>query len=142
MGSPVFDKARQTWDAVRAKVQRDIDTVVKAFEGEVGKGSEDAKMIHACFEPIMKGLDDSLSKKLDEVVRNTDQGAHGKLVQEAQAIITKYLAYIDGEPMVGELDSNPAHPVTVRKTLDAALSTLSKALGSSGQAAQPTARAA
>jgi hypothetical protein len=128
-GSPLFERGRQSWLAVRASVERDIEAVIKGLEHHVGQGSEDAKIVRANFEPILQRLDTSLSSKLAEIAKGADGAAHGKLVGEAQAIIQRYTAYVDGEPMVKMLDDNPVHPVRVRQTLDAALAALSKVVG-------------
>ena len=50
----------------------------------------------------------------------------GKLVREAQQIITRYQAYLDSEPLIAKLDSNPFVPVAVHKTLTASLTALAK----------------
>lgn len=133
-GSPLFERGRQSWLAVRASVERDIEAVIKGLEHHVGPGSEDAKIVRANFEPILRRLDTSLSSKLAEIAKGVDGAAHGKLVGEAQAIIQRYTAYVDGEPMVKMLDDNPVHPVRVRQTLDAALAALSKVVGDGGGA--------
>jgi len=83
-------------------------------------------VIRTCFAPILRNLDDRLAAKLDEAAKGQDAGARSKVLQDAQAIIKEYTSFVDSSPLVKHLDENLYKPLTVRKTLDAALAALSK----------------
>ncbi len=131
MGSPVFAKARDAWVATRAKVQGEVDGLFHAVSDSL-KGHGAASPFETAFKakigPAMDQLDHSLSAKLDEVANNTDAGAHGKLVGEAQQILSRYQSYLSREKMLTEIDHNPYRPLAVGKTLQASLGALGKAL--------------
>jgi len=124
--SALFPKGCQAWKATRAKVQADIESVMKAASGHHGQEGDEADVIRTCFAPILRNLDDRLAAKLDEAAKGQDAGARSKVLQDAQAIIKEYTSFVDSSPLVKHLDENPYKPLTVRKTLDAALAALSK----------------
>ena len=128
-GSPVFAKGQAAWTAVRTKLQADIDTAMKGMAAAYGDGDPRVRAILDRVEPIMRQLDDSLAIKLGEVAANGAPEAHAPLVKQAEAIIGRYRAFVDGEPMIAGLDSNPFHPMAVRRTIDTALAALSKVVG-------------
>lgn len=124
-GSPVFAKGQTAWIAVRAKLHADIDGALKGME-EVYADDARAVAIRGRVEPILNELDDSLAAALGAVAANAEPAAHARLVADAGAIVARYRAFVDGEPMIAALDDNPFHPVALRTTLDAALAALSK----------------
>ena len=75
---------------------------------------------------MMNTLDESLSKKLDEVASSTDPAQHSKLVGDAKQILQQYSAYLTREPVIAKLDSNPFVSVAVQKTLSATLAALER----------------
>ena len=133
---PLLAKAAQAWRATRAKVQSEITAAVKEATSHHGQDSDEGEVVRKAFESVLRKLDDRLAAKLEQAVKASDGAAHAKLVSEAQGTIKEYQTFIDGSPLVAELDKNPYHPVTVRKTMDAALAVLSKAVqGGGGRAA-------
>jgi len=78
------------------------------------------------IEPILIGLDETLSEKLDAVLNNTDPSQHNKLVADARQTISQYESYLEGEPMIAKLDSNPFVPLAIQKTMAATLAALSR----------------
>jgi len=124
---PLFGKASALWDGVRGKLERDIEAVMKAVAAEPAVEKEWVQEIHSHVEPVIKGLDDSLAKKLAEIAKATG-GGHGKLVQEAQEIMSRYRAFVDENPMIAHLDANPLKKIAIRTTVDQALASLSRVL--------------
>ena len=122
----MFAKGQAAWLAVRGKLQGDVDKILQEMVAMYGEADARVKTIHERVEPIMYQLDDSLAHKLGEVAAASDPGAHAGLVQEAEAIIARYRAFLSGEPMVRGLDQNPFHPMAMQRTLDMALAALSK----------------
>ena len=124
-------KAKLAWIGARDQVKGDLDklqaAMAKIYEGH-GFADDLGKTMTAQLEPMLDKLDDRLSAKLDEVANSADPGQRTQLVTEAQAIISSYTAFVDAEPMIAKLDSNPFVPLRIRATLDSTLSTLSKVL--------------
>jgi predicted nucleic acid-binding Zn-ribbon protein len=126
-----LEKARATWTATRKKVESELDKLHKemtAVYKDHGFGPKLDKVFHAKVEPMLSNLDESLSQKLDEVTKNTDPGAHTKLVGEAKQIVQKYEKYVAGEKLIAKLDANPFVPLQIEKTLHASLEALAKVI--------------
>ena len=119
-------KAKLAWSATRTKVEGELDKLhgeMWKHYREHGFGFDLEKTFASRIQPMMTKLDDTLSKKLDEVT-GADPAQHTKLVGEAKQILQQYSAYLTQEPMIAKLDSNPFVPVTIQKTLSATLSAL------------------
>jgi hypothetical protein len=131
MGSPVFDKARVTWTATCKKIESEIGKlhaeITSVYKGH-GVAADLDKMFQSKVVPMMSKFDDGLSKKLDEVSKNSDPAAHQKLVQEARQMISTYEGYLASEDLIAKLDKNPFTPLAIEKTLTATLTALSKAI--------------
>jgi len=125
----VFAKGCQAWRATRAKVESDIEAVIKKVAGDHGPGGDEADVVRKAFGPLIHKLDDRLAAKLDEAAKAGDSAMHDKLARDAQGIIQEYKAFIDASPLVAQLDQNPYHRVSVQRTLDTALAALSRAVG-------------
>lgn len=131
MGSPVFNKARSTWMATRAKIEAELDKLHEQLQATYkghGVVADLEKMFRTTVEPMMERFDDTLSDKLDEVAKATDPDTHARLVAEAKQIIAKYQGFLANEPLIDKLDSNPFVPLSIEKTLLASLTALSKAV--------------
>ncbi len=133
----VIEKGKAAWQAVRAKFQADIDATLSEMVATYGDGDPRCRAIHGRVEAIMRQIDDELAARLGEMAEAGDPGARAAKAREARAIIARYRGYVDGEPMIAELDRNPFHPMTLRRTVDAALAALSKVLDISERAGQP-----
>ena len=125
----MFAKGCQAWRATRAKVESDIEAVIKKVAGDHGPGGDEADVVRKAFGPLIHKLDDRLAAKLDEAAKAGDSAMHDKLARDAQGIIQEYKAFIDASPLVAQLDQNPYHRVSVQRTLDTALAALSRAVG-------------
>jgi len=127
--APALGKAKQAWTAARKKVESELGKLHAEMTDHY-KDSAFATQLDQVFsskiEPILIGLDETLSEKLDAVLNNTDPSQHNKLVADARQTISQYESYLEGEPMIAKLDSNPFVPLAIQKTMAATLAALSR----------------
>ena len=124
-------KARVAWIATRQKVESDIGKLQGAFTTAFKShpaGPDLGTAFKARADKVLDSLDEALAEKLDEVSKTTDPAQHAKIAQEARQIIQRYEATIASDPTIAALDENPFMPVTIRKTMTATLSALSRAI--------------
>ena len=130
-GQVAYAKSRLAWLAARKKVETDIEKLrseIVATYQEDGSAPELDKLYRDRVAPILAALDERLADKLDEATNATDPAKHAKLVAEARALIVEYEAFLDGEPLIADLDNNPFLPLTIKTTVSATLAALSKAV--------------
>jgi hypothetical protein len=77
--------------------------------------------------PGLASLDESRADTLDAATNATDPAERARLVAEANAAMQRYQAYL-GSEIVTMLDDNPFVPLTIRATIGATLSALSRAV--------------
>ena len=127
-----FLTARKAWLATRQKVETDISKLQSSFSSAF-KDHDMAADLEAAFqtrvESVLGKLDAELAEKLDAVSKTADPAQHAKLVGEARKIMQRYQDFVDSDPTLTEIDSNPFVPLAIQKTLTTTLSALSKALG-------------
>jgi hypothetical protein len=130
-GKVAYAKSRLAWLAARKKIEGDIEKlraeVVASFE-EDGSGPELDKLYRDRVGPVLNRLDESLADKLDDAANAADPAQRQKLIGEARTIIDGYTSYVNGEPLLDDLDNNPFVPVAIKATLTATLSALSKTI--------------
>ena len=85
-----------------------------------------AGLIHRDIKPANIFLGEDGTAKLADLSSGADGAAQGKAVAEVQAIIQDYTKFVDTDPMVAVLETNPMHPVKLRAVLDTALAALTK----------------
>ena len=76
----------------------------------------------------MAALDASLADELDAAVNATDPAKRSELVGQAQATIGRYQKFLDGEPLIADLDDNPFVPLSIHNTIANTLAALSKTI--------------
>jgi hypothetical protein len=131
VGGTTFARSQKAWIAARKRIEDEIaklhDGVQAACE-EHGIQDVLRKSFETKVEPMLDELDESLAEKLGELDRANDPQQHQKLLGEAKQIISRYQAYVNGNPMIAQLDSNPFVPVTIHKTITATLAVLSNSV--------------
>jgi hypothetical protein len=131
IGGSTFARSQKAWLAARKRIEDEIaklhDGVQAACEEH---GIEDVlrKSFETKVEPMLDELDDSLAEKLGQLDGANDPAQHAKLLGEAKQIIARYQAYVNGNPMIAQLDSNPFVPVAIHKTITATLAVLSNSV--------------
>lgn len=126
----VFTQSRLAWDRTRKTVQSELKKLEKAIL-EVCRDrpyfNEVAGQTHRLFN-MLDLLDEALIDKLDEALNAQDPDRRQGLQREAGRIVDDYLAYVNNDPLVREIDDNPFTKVAVRSVLLDTLSDLRQKL--------------
>jgi hypothetical protein len=135
----VLQKSRLAWDAVRKRVQTELQELERSIVSAVQEhnAAEDAEDEYDESElaagtkqlyTILDRLDERLIDKLDEALNAEDpqvrQARHG----EAVTIIQEYQAFVDTDPLLAAIDENGFTSSTIRKSITTTLGTLASKL--------------
>lgn len=131
--SVAFTQSRLAWDAARKKVKGELASLEKAIleaaKDEDPELFKEVKSKTAQLYDILGSRDEKLMDKLDEGYgAEKDSPAQLKAYDEAGKLVDDYVKFVNGSPLVQEIDSNPFIPVAVRKTLDMTFKVLSERL--------------
>ncbi len=128
-----FTQSRLAWNGARNKIQAELASLEKAII-EAAKGEDEevfnqVKGKTSLLYDILGKRDEVLMDKLDEGLNaDTDSPAQIKAYGEAGKLVEDYVKYLNGSPLVQEIDANPFKPVAVKKTLDQTLKVLASRL--------------
>ena len=126
-GPVAYAKSRLAWIAARQRVETDLNKLRDALAAEYGKtpGAAEIQQRYANrVSPVMAVFDEELADALDDAVNATDAAKRAEKVSGAKAVIGRYKAYLDSEPLIADLDDNPFVPLSIRKTVSGTLSVL------------------
>jgi hypothetical protein len=135
----VFTQTRLVWDATRKKVQTELEALAQAirttcrqwnedpnFEDEVDPNELEAGLKN--LNRILDKLDTRLIDKLDEALNAADPAQRQAKHVEAKGLVQEYLAFVNTDPLLAEIDDNGFTATKVRATVLAALTALSSKL--------------
>jgi hypothetical protein len=128
----VLEQSRRAWDGARNKAQAEIGALQKSMFAKC-RTKDDFKTIRQAarsLDSIVKSLDGRLSAKLLEAMDASSAEDRQRLQKEANAILSEYLTFVSGDPLVRDIDTNPFHSVNVRGSLSKTLTLLKTKLGS------------
>lgn len=128
-GAVAYAKSRLAWIAARKKVEGDLEKLRSAIVttySQDGIAADLEKRYSERVAPVLANLDEKLADKLDEATNATDPQQRTALVAEAKQIMQGYEAYLAGEKIIADLDTNPFVPVAIQQTISATLATLEK----------------
>ena len=128
-----FTQSRLAWDTARKKIQSDLESLEKAIlnaaKDEDPEIFGEIKGKTSTLHDILGKRDEDLMDKLDEGLNaEKDSPAQLKAYGEASKLVKDYVGFVNGSPLVQEIDSNPFKPVAVKKTIDATLKVLASRL--------------
>ncbi len=130
-GAVTYAKSRLAWLATRKKIEGDIDRlreeIIEVYDDE-GRGEELGSKFRDWVAPVLNALDERLADALDDATNAHDEEDRAKKVAEAKEIIGDYTTFLNTDPHVKELDSNPFVPLSIRDTIAATLTTLAQAV--------------
>lgn len=112
----------KTLDHVRTQLKALEAAIVRTF-----KDTPQAKFMAANAKTIyraLNGVDLRLIECLDKALNADNFEQRAKLQAQAVALVDEYTRMINANPVIGILDDNPIHPVTVRKALESSLGVL------------------
>ncbi|MBI4696820.1 MAG: hypothetical protein HY749_22675 [Gammaproteobacteria bacterium] len=122
----VFTQSRLAWVAARNKVHAELQkleaSILEVYRdddvfGEVRSGVRR-------LDGILEALDEELIDKLDEALNAVDAAAHARSIGEARAIIQRYRRFLETDPLVKAVDTNPFVAVAVESTMNKTLAVL------------------
>ncbi|MCP4043198.1 MAG: hypothetical protein GY731_14785, partial [Gammaproteobacteria bacterium] len=125
-----MQKSRLAWDGARKTVAAELRKLEQAILEacrEEPDFEEIANRTQQLYR-ILDTLDERLLDKLDDALNAQEQELRSSIHREAQGLIREYLTFVDSDPLILEVDTNPFTPVAVKKTMTATLSKLSVAL--------------
>jgi hypothetical protein len=125
-GEVDYAKSGEKWIEARTQVNAEIEklkaALVSTYQAD-GMAGDVEKAYSAVVAPVMTAFDDSLATALTKIGGATDPTAHGELVEEARAILSRYESAL-ANPVIADLDNNPFVPLAIHKTLSGTLSGL------------------
>ena len=125
----VYAKSGQAWAVARGKVEADIEKLraqlVETYKDD-GLAGEIESRFRARVVPVLAALGANLPARLAAASGATDPNARAAQIKEAQDILASCKAFIDSEPLLADLDTNPFVPLTIRQTMSATLAALEK----------------
>ena len=127
--SIAFTHSRLAWNSAREKIQADLVSLEKAIldaaKDEEAEIFTEIKSKTSNLYDILGKRNENLMDKLDEGYKaEKDSPAQLKAYDEAGKLVKDYVNFVNGSPLVQEIDSNPFKAVAVKKTLDSTLKDL------------------
>jgi len=128
-----FTQSRLAWNGARQKIQAELKSleqaIIDAAKDDDPEIFAQVKGKTALLYDILGKRDEALMDKLDEGLNaEKDSPAQIKAYGEASKLVKDYVSYVNGSPLVQEIDSNPFKNVAVKKTLDQTLKVLASRL--------------
>jgi hypothetical protein len=123
----VLQRTRLEWDKTRKTIQAEIkkleDSILSsaASDEEVGADGVDLSSLNN----ILDRLDTRLIDKLDEALNAEDPAQRQQYNLQAKSIIGEYMAFVNSNALMADIDESGFTPVAVRKTAVEALTNLS-----------------
>lgn len=131
-GAVNYAKARLAWLAARQKAQSELhllrEDILDTYEDDEDNTFPDLTDRIGHLDKILVTLDESLADTLDAALNATVDDKRHALHRQAQQQIEQFLAYVEQDPLLANIDSNPFVPVTVRATLHTTLRALAQTL--------------
>jgi hypothetical protein len=130
-GAVSYAKGRLAWIAARKKVDAEFEKLVESVAEQYELEEVDhlaRQRLRARLAPLIATFDESLADKLDEATNEADPAKRQELIAQSRAIISRYQAYIAGEPLFAAMDANPFAPIAIKKTMLDTLQALSSAV--------------
>ena len=81
------------------------------------------------FDTVLKSLDTQLIDTLDEALNAPDMNLRAAKHEEAREALARYRLYVETEPLLPALDTNPFVPLTTYQSLLKTLQVLEGSLG-------------
>jgi len=122
-GNALYQSAARQW----LQTRRTVDSELRKLQGAIAREYEAEAIKDEVLagirklDRVMDVLDESLARKLGEVVGAKTMDERRKAAGEAGGIVMKYKQFVDGEPLMAMLDDNPFEKVQVRALIESAL---------------------
>jgi molybdopterin biosynthesis enzyme MoaB len=126
-------EAPQVWQVTRSVMSKNIDQLRAAIKAEYANeapelNSEIDKGV-AQMNRIMEHLDHRLAEQLEKAHQAKDEAARRAELAKAKALLTEHIKYVQSEPLIAHIDSNPFGVQTdLKKTLLASFTHVAKVI--------------
>jgi hypothetical protein len=126
-------EAPQVWHVTRSVMSKNIDQLRAAIKAEYANeapelNSEIDKGV-AQMNRIMERLDHRLAEQLDKAHKAKDEAARRAELAKVKALLTEHIKYVQSEPLIAHIDSNPFGVQTnLKKTLLASFTHVAKVI--------------
>lgn len=125
--------APQVWHQTRTVMSKQIDKLRSAIKTEY---ASEAPELNAEIEKgvaqmnrIMERLDHRLAEQIDKAHKAKDEAARKAELAKAKALLTEHIKYVQSEPLIAHIDSNPFGVETnLKKTLMASFTHMAKVI--------------
>jgi len=131
---PALDDAADVWHETRDELSKGIDQLKSAIRKEFA--NEGPALLKEIENNIKKldGVMDRLDKRLADSLKNAhgskDNAARDAELKNAQKILNEYHTYVNSEPLIAHIDSNPfGVKVGMKDLLTSKLDHMTKAIG-------------
>jgi hypothetical protein len=125
-----LQQTRLGWEKTRNTIQSELKkleaSIVEACQADEEVGAETIDLTR--LNRIMDRLDTRLIAKLDEALNAQEPALRAQLNQQAKAIVGEYMAFVNEDPLMADVDDSGFVAVAVRKTALASLTLLSSKL--------------
>jgi len=123
-------KARLTWNAMRQKVKADLQSLEKAILAYYTNQPDLPQLAVKVrkLDTILVALDEELTDKLDEALNAADMGQRAALHEQARQVLSRYMDFVQRDPLVAALDTNPFVPLATHTMLTKTLQVLDNSL--------------
>jgi hypothetical protein len=126
----VLQQSRLEWDKTRKTIQAEIkkleDSILAGAAADEDVGAEGVDV--SSLNNILNQLDTRLIDKLDEALNAEDPAQRQQFNLQAKSIVGEYMAFVNGNALMADIDESGFTPVAVRKTAVDALTNLSSNL--------------
>ena len=128
-----LSEAPQVWQVTRSVMSKNIDQLRAAIKAEYANeapelNSEIDKGV-AQMNRIMEHLDHRLAEQLEKAHQAKDEAARRAELAKAKALLTEHIKYVQSEPLIAHIDSNPFGVQTnLKKTLLASFTHVAKVI--------------
>jgi hypothetical protein len=130
-GAVDYAKARLAWVAARNNAKADLrrleTAILDAYADEPAMLAQITKGVRR-LDKVLVRLDTSLADKLDEGLNAAEPQARAQVNREALGIIDKYIAFLDSDPLIENIDDNPFVDMDLASTLGETLAGLAEQL--------------
>jgi hypothetical protein len=126
--------APQVWTQTRSVMSKSIDQLTAAIRKEYSSEHPDVladiEKGMAKMSEVTARFDHRLAEAMDKAHKAKDEAARKAQLASAKAILTEHIKYVQSEPMIAHIDSNPFGVQTnLKKLLTASLTHMAKVIG-------------
>lgn len=122
-----YAKCRLVWDATKTKVAAELKKLEHAITEVYGKREGFPQIAGKLrkLDGVLDAFADDLSGLFNRLAAGPQASDRDSLHREAARLVRFFHRQAVSDPFIGELDSNPFVPVTIRATLERSLTDLS-----------------